>query len=270
MKKTWGTIKEVIGKNKSNQTQSRFKSSDGKNITNKSVISEKFNDFFVNIGPTLARTFEKIKGSPEQYLVDRQLNFLFLKPVTTEEVGKIMASLKESSPGHDEMKIGPIRSVLNYIDGPLTYVCNLSLNEGIFPDILEIANVIPLYKKDDPVFFNNYRLVSLLCSLSKVLEKLMYNRVISFLDDNNILFKYQFGFRKSHSTYLALTILMDKLIKSIENGDHVVGVYLDFSKAFDTVNHTILLTKLHHYGIRGQALNWLKSYLENRKQCHLQ
>ena len=175
-------------------------------------------------------------------LVDRQLNSLFLKPVTTEEVGNIMASLKDSSPGHDEMKIGPIRSVLNYIEGPLTYVCNLSLNEGIFPDILKIANVIPLYKKDDPVFFNNYRPVSLLCSLSKVLEKLMYNRVISFLDDNNILFKYQFGFRKSHSTYLALTILMDKLIKSIENGDHVVGVYLDFSKAFDTVNHTILLT----------------------------
>ena len=266
MKKTWGIIKEVIGKNKSNQAQLRFKSSDGKDITNKSVISEKFNDFFVNIGPTLARTFEKIKGSPEQYLVDRQLSSLFLKPVTTEEVGNIMASLKDSSPGHDEMKIGPIRSVLNYIEGPLTYVCNLSLNEGIFPDILKIANIIPLYKKYDPVFFNNYRPVSLLCSLSKVLEKLMYNRVISFLDDNNILFKYQFGFRKSHSTYLALTILMDKLIKSIENGDHVVGVYLDFSKAFDTVNHTILLTKLHHYGIRGQALNWFKSYLENRKQ----
>ena len=101
-------------------------------------ISEKFNDFFVNIGPTLARTFEKIKGSPEQYLEDRRLNSLFLKPVTTEEVGNIMASLKDSSPGHDEMKIGPIRSVLNYIEGPLTYVCNLSLNEGIFPDILKL------------------------------------------------------------------------------------------------------------------------------------
>ena len=73
---------------------------------------------FVNIGPTLARTFEKIKGSPEQYLVDRQLNSLFLKPVTTVEVGNIMASLKDSSPGHDEMKIGPMRSVLNYIEGP--------------------------------------------------------------------------------------------------------------------------------------------------------
>ena len=107
--------------------------------------------------------------------------------------------------------------------------------------------------------------LSLLSSLSKVLEKIMYNRVISFLDDNKILFEYQFGFRKSHSTYLALTVLMDELIKSIENGDHVVGVYLDFSKAFDAVNHEILITKLNH-GIRGQALNWFRSYLEGRKQ----
>ena len=80
------------------------------------------------------------------------------------------------------------------------------------------------------------------------------------------VFEYQFGFRKSHSTYLALTVLMEKLNKSIENGDHVVGVYLDFPKVFDTVTHEILLTKLNHYGIRGQALNWFRSYLESRKQ----
>ena len=93
----------------------------------------------------------------------------------------------------------------------------------------------------------------------------MYNRGISFLDDNKILFKYQFGFRKSHSTDLALTELNDKLIKSIENGDHMVGVYLDFSKAFDTVNREILLKKINHYGIHGQVLNWFRSYLESRK-----
>ena len=239
MKKTWGIIKEVIGKNTSNQIQSRFKSSDGKDITNKYVISEKFNEFFNNIGPTLARKFEKIKGSPELYLMSRQLNSLFITPVTNEDVGKIMISLKDSSPGHYEIKIGSIRSVFSSIAEPLIYICNLSLNQGIFPDILKIANVIPLYKSDDSIFFNNYRPVSLLCSLSIVLEKIMYNRVISFQDDNKILFEYQFGFHKSHSTYVALTVLMDKLIKSIENGDHVAGVCLDFSKAFDTVNHEI-------------------------------
>ena len=116
------------------------------------------------------------------------------------------------------------------------------------------------------MIFSNYRPVSLLCSLSKVLEKIMYNRVISFLNENDVLFKYQFGFRKSHSTYLALTVLMDKLIKSLENGNYVIGVFLDFSKAFDTVDHKILLAKLCHYGIRGSALDWFSSYLTNSKQ----
>ena len=159
-----------------------------------------------------------------------------------------------------------MKSVLQYIDGQFTYICNLSLNQGVFPDILKIANVIPLYKKEHPMIFSNYRPVSLLCSLSKVLEKIMYNRVISLLNENDVLFKYQFGFRKSHSTYLALTVLMDKLIKSLENGNYVVGVFLDFSKAFDTVDHKILLAKLCHYGIRGSALDWFSSYLTNRKQ----
>ena len=94
----------------------------------------------------------------------------------------------------------------------------------------------------------------------------MYNRVTSYLDYNKILFKYQFGFRKSHSTYLALIILMDKITKSLENGDYVIGVFLDFSKAFDNVDHKILLSKLCYYGIRGSALDWFVSYLMNRKQ----
>ena len=140
--------------------------------------------------------------------------------------GNIVCSLKDSAPGHDEIGMGPLRSVLPYIDGPLTYLCNLSLRQGIFPDILKIANVIPLYKKDNPMLFNYYRPVSLLCSLSKILERVMHNRVISYLEYNKILFKYQFGFRKSHSTYLALTILMDKITKSLENDDYVIGVFL--------------------------------------------
>ena len=94
----------------------------------------------------------------------------------------------------------------------------------------------------------------------------MYERLLDFLNEHKIIFQYQFGFRKNHSTQLALTELMDKLIKSIKNGDHVLGVFLDFSKAFDTEDHSILFNKLHHYGIRGSALDWFRSYLSNRQQ----
>ena len=94
----------------------------------------------------------------------------------------------------------------------------------------------------------------------------MYSRLLDFLNRHNILYENQIGFRQEHSTYMAHMLLMDKLIKSLENGDFVVGVFLDFSKAFDTVDHDILLRKLSHYGIRGISLSWFKSYLSGRSQ----
>ena len=106
----------------------------------------------------------------------------------------------------------------------------------------------------------------MLCSLSKVFEKIMYTRLLSYLNEHKISFSYQFGFRKSHSTYMALMVLMDKLNKSLDDGNMVIGIFLDFSKAFDTVDHDILLFKLSHYGIRDNALLWFKSYLSNRNQ----
>ena len=114
--------------------------------------------------------------------------------------------------------------------------------------------------------FDNYRPVSMLCSLSKVFEKIMYTRLLSSLNEHKILFSYQFGFRKSHSTYMALMVLMDIWNKALDDGNMVIGVFLDFSKAFDMVDHDILLFKLSHYGIRDNALLWFKSYLSNRNQ----
>ena len=113
---------------------------------------------------------------------------------------------------------------------------------------------------------NHYRAVSLLCVLSKVFEKIMYERLLKLLEKLKILYSEQYGFRRKHSTYMALLTLMDKLVNALENKEIVVGIFLDFSKAFDTVDHDILLQKLHHYGIRGYAYSWFESYITHRTQ----
>ena len=200
--------------------------------------------FFIGVGPTLARKIPKQSRTPEFYLGNSLINSMFLAPVSTEKFRNMIYELKNSAPGPDIITAEALRLCLSSITSPLVYILNLSLSEGVFPEELKIANVIPLYKADDHMCFNNYRPVSPLCILSKVFEKIMYARLISFLEVNKILIQHQFGFRKKCSTYMALSILMDTLIKSLENGDYMIGVFLDFSKAFDTVDHDILLKKI--------------------------
>ena len=143
---------------------------------------------------------------------------------------------------------------------------NNCMYAGVFPDILKIARVVPIYKAGNRNEINNYRPISLLPVFSKIFEKLIHKRMISFLDKHDILYKKQFGFRRRHSTIHALNTAITQIIHSLNNNDTVFGIFLDFSKAFDTVKHDILLTKLEHYGIRGNTYNLFRSYLTNRKQ----
>ena len=140
------------------------------------------------------------------------------------------------------------------------------LTKGIFPKELKIAKIFLLFKRGDNKLICNFRPVSVLPLFSKIFEKIMYSRVISFITKHNILFYDQFGFQKNHNTTMALIILTDKIKSAINNGEYVVGAFLDLSKAFDTVNHAILLKKLYKYGIRGIAYEWFKSYLNLREQ----
>jgi hypothetical protein len=181
-----------------------------------------------------------------------------------EELSRILKEGKSS--GHDEIDPGAAKYSLPFISNPLTYIFNLSLTSGIVPCNLKLAKVIPIHKANDPAQFNNYRPISVLPAFSKLMEKIVYNRLISFINKHNILTNAQYGFRSNHSTYMALMDLIIKVTESINKKHHTMGVFLDLSKAFDTINHDILLTKLHHYGIRGTPLNWFESYLTNRKQ----
>ena len=131
---------------------------------------------------------------------------------------------------------------------------------------MKIARMVPLFKADDQSLFTNYRPISVLPTFSKFLERIIYNRLYDSLTNLHILCDNQFGFRKNHSTTLALIDLHEKISSAIDRGELAVGVFLDLSKAFDTVNHSILFDKLGHYGIRGWALKWIKSYFSNRLQ----
>ena len=150
---------------------------------------------------------------------------LFLSPVTETEINKSIRALKDSATGHDDISSQFLKQALNSIVDPLTHICNMSLTEGVFPNTLKVANVIPLYKSDDSLCFNHYRPVSLLCILSKVIEKIMYDRLLNFVNKFDLLYAHQYGFRKNRLTYMALLSLVDNLTRALENEEHVVGVY---------------------------------------------
>ena len=143
---------------------------------------------------------------------------------------------------------------------------NLSFTVGIFPDILKIAKITPIHKKECKLNFQNYRPISLLSVLSKIFEKTIYRRIYFYLVKNNLIFDKQFGFRSNYSTNHALISITGRIKDLVDSGKYVCGVFVDLEKAFDTVNHIILCDKLKYYGLRGNVNNLVQSYLSNRKQ----
>lgn len=199
-------------------------------------------------------------------MTNRNNTNMIVYPTFAKEIQNVIQTLKDGSAGWDAISSRVIKLTYSSFITPLTHIMNLSLLKGVFPSELKIAKVIPLFKSGDSMSFSNYRPVSVLPLFSKILERLMYSRLLSFINENKTLYKFQFGFREGHSPDLALIYLVDKISNALENGDFVLGLFLDFSKAFDTVDHNILFDKLEFLGIRGTTLSWFQSYLNTRKQ----
>ena len=266
-KYTWRLLNEVLNKNhKTKKLPTNFKMGN-KDLTDPRQIAEQFCMFFSNIGPNLANNIPPSPTSHRSFLSGNFTDSIFLHAASELEITEICLGFRSgTAAGYDNVSMDLVKDCANLICRPITHIVNLSIASGIVPDQLKIARVIPLFKSGDKSSFTNYRPVSVLPAFSKILERVIYNRLMNYLNKHKILSDNQFGFRKHHSTEYALTLLYDKLSAAIDNNEFTVGIFIDLSKAFDTVDHQILLDKLLHYGIRGTAFNWFASYLSNRQQ----
>ena len=184
----------------------------------------------------------------------------FFLPVTSIEI--IIDLNPNKSTGPFSIPVVLLKILKNYTSCPLEILFNSSFTSGIVPDHFKVAKVIPVYKEGSPplVVTNNYRPISLLSIFNKILERLMYNRLIKYFEKSTTIFDQQFGFRSSHSTVHALILMIDKIQKAIDSKNYLCGIFIDLCKAFDTVDHHILLDKLEYYGIIGIAHEWFSSY----------
>ena len=197
------------------------------------------------------------------------LQIFFLTPTNEQEVLKGIKLLKRNKAfGPFSIPTKFLKLFQKELSKPISLIINLSFSTGIFPFIQELGKVTPFFKIEDPSLCTNYRPISLLSNLSKIIETLAHKRVSNFLTAQNVLYEKQFGFRNNRSTMHALTELTKKIkIKqACDSGQFACEIFLDLQKAFDTVNHNILLRKLEHYGIRGVSNIWFKSNLTDRKQ----
>ena len=268
IRKTWNITNSVIGRTRNKSSIPDTFMINNKSESNKQIIADSFCQYFTNIGKQFADAIAPPKQSFESYLkLERNSHSMFLNPTDPSEISKIIKSFKmKKSTGHDGISIILLKSLGESVCKPLSELINMSLIQGIVPDEMKIAKVIPIFKSKNKELFTNYRPISLLPVISKILEKAVHCRLYSFLTRYNILNDSQYGFRHKHSTINAITEFTNDIMSSFDVKHTSLAVYLDLSKAFDTIDHSILLKKMEHYGIRGISLEWFKSYLSQRVQ----
>ena len=268
MRKMWTAINDIICKTKSKKVGIKAIATEGKLIKNPKIIAEKFNEFFVNIGPSLVKNNRPIANKTYQMYMNKTILTSFQFNLIDGTIfDKIVSFLHtKTSSGHDGLSVKLLKYLSPAIKEPLILIINQSMLTGIFPEKLKIAKVIPLFKKDDRLNMDNYRPISILPAISKIFERVVYNQLYEYFSHNKLFYEGQYGFRGDHSTELANIELTDRIISALDEKKLPLTIFMDLSKAFDTLDHEILLKKLHYYGISGIALKWFRSYLTHRSQ----
>ena len=268
MRKIWSGIRDLIF-TESGKSTSPISITIGDSVTSKpETVANSFNDFFTSIADTIRSEIPPSHSHFSRFLRKRNFNSIFLSDTTSEEVIKVIDSISTSkSSGPNSVPIKVLKLLKHDISAPISFLINRSFTTGVFPSVLKISKVVPVFKnKGSPLDISNYRPISLLSNIEKIFEKMMYSRLMSFLNRFDQIYTRQFGFRKAHSTVNTLINIVERIRKSLDKGEFACGVFVDLQKAFETVDHEILLSKLDHYGIRGIANDWFRSYLSNRSQ----
>ena len=268
LRKTWQILFSSINKGGKKKQDLSHLIINGDNVSNPLTMAHKFNEFFTSIAK---KTVENINPSPKSPVDLIQQSPSIFKFSTSEltrlevlNATKLLANKK--TPDHTGVSANFVKQTITTLIDPLYHIFNLSLKTGVVPIQFKIAKVIPIFKAGDSTSMDNYRPISLLSTFSKILEKLVAARLLSYLNQNSILSKWQFGFRSCHSTIHPMVHFLNEITDSLNKKKHSIAIFCDLKKAFDTCDHNILLLKLKRYGVTGTELQWFESYLTKRKQ----
>ena len=270
VKKLWQLINSIIKRTNDKTTLIDHITVNNIEYYESEEISNHFGKFYSKLGENIVNSIEKSKLTPHHYLNKIQMNpkMLYLYYITPNEIKKYIDKLPaKNSSEYDNISNKLLKQIKYAILNPLTHIFNLSISSGVFPENMKLSEIVPLYKKGPKDQMINYRPISLLITLSKLLEKCMYTHLYKFMVKNNIFYKRQYGFHNKHSCEQAIQNLYGHILQNKEDGFKTATVYLDLSKAFDTISHDLLLKKLEKYGVRGISNDWINSYISDR---HLQ
>ena len=270
--KTWQLINEISNrKRKKGATIKSIKNKKGNILSDSTSISNCFNEHFAMVGKNMSKQFSNLDQSklkdPLSYISKSVVHSILLSNTNCNEISRLLSKLNnKTSRAYDLVSNNTLKSTKDVICPYLEVLFNKCINEGVFPDAFKTAEVIPLHKGGDKFDLNNFRPISLLPAIGKLFEKLLATRIIKFFTKHDLFSSDQFGFRAKFSTDFAIADIYDKLIYNLDKELSSCAIFLDLAKAFDSVDHKILLRKMQCYGFRGKTLELFRSYLKSRSQ----
>ena len=264
--KTWKIIHSVLPHKSTLEPPLALKVNDHI-VDDPNTIANQFNNYFCTIGSNLADTINsETTKKPTDFLKKKILDSIFLDPLSTNETLNQIISLKNKAVGHDNIQPFFIKAARHVIAPYLSRLLNFVFTEGIFPRNCKTARITPIYKSGAKEEMNNYRPISILTCFAKIIEKILLVRLSSFFKKHNVIYENQYDFQSNISTSHAMLDVVTSSYDNIDDHFYTELAFVDLKKAFNTVSHNILLTKLNNYGIRGVAYTLIRSYLDNRQQ----